>query len=74
MTPRQQVIKLTERYKQIEIDFNKANKFVKLKLLAEVADIANTIFKLGYSLPELIYKRQLKETQNADDQGPENPS
>ena len=74
MTPRQQVIKLTERYKQIEIDFNKANKFVKLKLLAEVANIANQIFKLGYSLPELIYKRQLKETQNADDQGPENPS
>ena len=73
MTPRQQVIELAERYKQIEIDFKKANKFAKIKLLAEIANIANKIFQLGYSLPELIYKRQLKDTQNANDQSLENP-
>lgn len=74
MTPRQQAIKFAERYKQIEIDFIKANKFVRSKLLSEVADIANKMFESGYSLPSLIYKRQLKEIQNANDQSLKKPT
>lgn len=61
MTPQQRVVILTQRYKQIEIEFVEADKFARSKLLAETSDIAQKIFELGYSLPKLIYKRQLKE-------------
>ena len=74
MTPQQQATKLAQRYKQIEIDFNRANKFVRIKLLAEITDIANQMFSIGYSLPKLIAKRQLRELQNANDQSIKNPS
>ena len=73
MTPRQQATKLAQRYKQIEIDFIKANEFARAKLLKEIADIAYKMFELGYSLPGLIFKRQIKEAQNAD-QSIENPA
>lgn len=73
MTPRQQTIKLVERYKQIEIDFSKANNFARIKLLTEVAQISQNIFDLGYSLPQLIYKRQLREIQNANDKSIKSP-
>ena len=61
MTPKQRTIALVNRYKQIEIEFVEADKFARSKLLAEISDIAQKIFELGYSLPKLIYKRQLKE-------------
>ena len=66
MTPQQQVILLTDRYKQIEIEFVKADKNARTKLLSETANIAQKIFELGYSLPRLIYKRQIKAQHGND--------
>jgi hypothetical protein len=63
MTPREQAIELAERYKQIEIEFNRATRSRQDRLRAEVAKIAYQMFDLGYSLPNLIEKRQIKDQQ-----------
>jgi len=69
---RDKAIELANQYKKIEAEIAEIRETVPKcrqperigKLLKETAVIANRLRMLGYSLPELIRKRQERENDN----------
>ena len=58
---REMAIRLAGRYKQIERELSGASAAQKDKLRQEAANIAAQMFELGYSLGQLILKRQKRK-------------
>jgi len=52
-----QAIALADKYKQIELEVITASPGRRIKLLRDAARIAIDLKQLGYSLPQLVQKR-----------------
>ena len=61
MTPREKAIKLSEEYRRIEVEINLAGPDQRRAMCSRIAEIADEMRGLGYSLIELIRKRQIRE-------------
>ena len=61
MTPKEKAIKLAEEYKRIEVEINLADPHQRRAMCTRIAEIADEMRGLGYSLIELIRKRQIRE-------------
>lgn len=58
---KESAIRLANEYKELEIRINLAGPLERREILRRVAEIAHEMSDLGYSLTDLIRKRQKRE-------------
>ena len=61
MTPKEKATKLADEYRRIEAEIDLADPHQRRAMLARIAEIADEMKGLGYSLIKLIRKRQERE-------------
>ena len=61
MDAKRQATKLADEYRRIEAEINLADPNQRRAMLARIAEIADEMRGLGYSLISLIRKRQERE-------------
>ena len=61
MDNKEKATKLADEYRRIEAEIDLADPQKRRAMLARIAEIADEMRGLGYSLIELIRKRQIRE-------------
>ena len=61
MSPKEKATKLADEYRRIEAEIDHATPLERRAMISRVAEIADEMRGLGYSLISLIRKRQERE-------------